>query len=235
MSLLSLEAALGAVDWNENVSDLLKDGAACEKIAEANRVISLWSHQIQMEESGNPALSFLREMQVSGQNVAALVSLALYKPAASSMRTVVESSLYYSYFRTHSAELSTLVRVKKYYISKSDIIDFHKEHTFNFSERQGALSAVARLEAWYRDISSIVHGQVPGAWSGSGTLSKTKYDKIVADEAASHFLTGAMLVNHLFISTLAPDIWHGVSKAAKKTFLRGLTGAQKAVIGLDAA
>lgn len=235
MSLAALTAALAGVDWNANVANFSNDGAACEKVAEANKLLSLWSHQIQSEEALNGALSFLREMQVSGQNVAALMALGLYKPAAASMRTAVESAMYYSYFRSHPVELATLVRVKKYYISKSDVVDYHKEHTIRFSELQSILNLNSRLDDWYRDLSSIVHGQVPGAWSGSGSLVNTAYEPELSSEAAEYFSTAASIINCLFLSTFAAEIWHGISKSSKKAFLRGLTGDQKTVLGLDSA
>jgi hypothetical protein len=235
MSVNALKAALTGVDWNANVANFAADDASCEKIAEANKLLSLWSHQIQSEESSNGALSFLREMQVSGQNVAALMALGLYKPAAASMRTAVESAMYYSYFRTHPAELATLVRVKKYYITKADVIDYHKEHTVRFSELQATLNLIPRLDDWYRSLSAIVHGQLPGSWSGSGSLVKTSYAPALAAEASDYFLTAASLVNSLFLSTFAGEIWHGVSKISKKAFLRGLTGDQKTSLGLDSA
>ena len=139
MPTKALASALSAVDWNSNANEFLADALTCEKIASCNMSLALWAHQIELEEAGNPALSFLREMQISGQHVAALCALALYKPAAASMRTVVESCLYYSYFRTHPSELATLVRSSKYFTDKYSILEYHKEHTPKFSERQQAL------------------------------------------------------------------------------------------------
>lgn len=235
MSLATLAAALAGVDWNANVANFLKNKAACEKVAKSNRLIALWSHQIQSEEASNGALSFLREMQVSGQNVAALMALGLYKPAAASMRTAVESAMYYSYFRTHPSELATLVRVKKYYINKTDVLDYHRDHTVRFLEIQSTLNLIPRLEHWYRDVSSIVHGQLPGSWSGKGSIVDTEQNASLTIEAANYFSDAASIVNSLFLSTLASEVWHGVSRKSKREFLRGLTGDQKTVLGLDSA
>lgn len=235
MPIAALQAAVQAVDWHKNVADFLTDTPSCEKIAISNKMLSLWSYQIEMEESGNPALSFLREMQVSGQHVAALTALALYKPASAAMRTVVESALYYSYFRTHHAELATLVRSSKYYTDKYSIIEYHKEHTAGFGERQQALGLLTKLNPWYSKVSAIVHGQIPGSLSGPTDLSAVKQDSAARIAVAELFEGAVEIVNYLVLSTFAPEIWHGVSKPAKKAFLQGLSGAQKTVLQLDAA
>jgi hypothetical protein len=103
-------------------------------------------------------------MQVSSQYVAVLVALSLYKPAASAMRIMVETALYYTYFRTHHAELATLARDPAFYVEKRDLVEYHKKHTPDFGSLQSRLGVLVRLERWYSTVSAIVHGQIPGAW-----------------------------------------------------------------------
>ena len=164
MPVDKLKAALGAIDWKKNIDVFLADAKASQSIAAANLRLAIWSHQLEIANSGNPALSFVREMQIAGQHVAVLMALSLYKPAAGSIRAVVETALYYSYFRTHPAELETLVRGTGFYIDKRDVIEFHKQHTTDFNDHQQMFGFLTRLEKWYSQISSVVHGQVPGVW-----------------------------------------------------------------------
>ncbi|MCK4826505.1 hypothetical protein KA005_62765, partial [bacterium] len=136
MEPTKLQKALNAVDWNANVNEFLTNRSLTEAIAQYNLRLAIWSKQLENADKGNPALSFIREMQVAGHYVAILVSLALYKPAAAATRNVLETALYYTYFRTHLSELTTLVRNEDYFIHKSDIIEYHKLHTPNFKEFQ---------------------------------------------------------------------------------------------------
>ncbi len=100
MPLAKLNAALTAVDWNKNVATFLAGSGAATSVAQRNLRIAIWARQLENADKGNPALCFVREMQMAGLYVPALLGLALYKPAASSMRTMVEAGLYYTYFRT---------------------------------------------------------------------------------------------------------------------------------------
>jgi hypothetical protein len=110
MSLTQLGNALDTVDWKKNVAVLLADAKPAEALTVANLRLAIWSKQFEDADAGNPALCFIREMQVAGQHVAVLIALSLYKPAAGSIRSVLETGLYYSYFRSHPAELETLAR-----------------------------------------------------------------------------------------------------------------------------
>ena len=106
----------------------LKDDEATAKIAAANLRLAVWALQLENADAGNPALSFVREMQIGGQHVTALVALSLYKPAAARIRSVFECALYYTYFRTHPSELQTLIRDPEYFVDKQELIDYHKKH-----------------------------------------------------------------------------------------------------------
>src|SRR5688572_17504673 len=133
-----LGAALKAVDWASNVDALCLDADLANRVEACNMRLAAWARQIETIEKGNPALAFVREMQHGGHNVAACVALGLYKPAASSMRSLVECALYYSFFRHHPAELSSLLVDDRYYVTKRDILDFCKIHVRNFKARQSS-------------------------------------------------------------------------------------------------
>jgi hypothetical protein len=107
-----LDAALGAVDWSGNVTSFLTKTPVKERLAACNMRLAIWSKQLEQVDKDNPALAFIREMQTAGQMIVALMALALYKPAAGSIRSLMETALYYTFFRTHHTELATLFREK---------------------------------------------------------------------------------------------------------------------------
>lgn len=233
MAVDKLEAALLAVDWKKNVQALLSDTTASAQVASANLKLAVWALQFESADLGNPALSFVREMQIAGQHAAVLVALSLYKPAASCIRAVFETALYYSYFRTHHSELETLARGQGYYIDKRDVLEFHKKHTLEFVELQQKLGLVSELEVWYGQISSIVHGQVPGAWIEHKSVATIAPVKATQDIAVRAFLDAVHLVHRFFLCTTGRQLWDSFSPAAKKQLLSGLSGDHKKALKLS--
>jgi hypothetical protein len=235
MPAKKLIAALGGIDWNNNVAVFIKHTVAVNSIARANLRLSMWCKQFEDTDTGNPALCFTRELQIAGQHVAALTALALYKPAAAAMRTVLETALYYTYFRSHPSELSTLASDPHYYISKGEVLEFHKKHTRDFAELQKMLGLVSRLEEWYSRVSGIVHGQIPGAWVAHTSLSEVTYRKDNVDVVVEAFQECDEIVHRLFLCTVGRELWDGFSSAGKKHLISGLAGNVKAAFGLDSA
>ncbi|WP_157126821.1 hypothetical protein [Burkholderia metallica] len=228
-----LKNALTTVDWNENVKTFISNDMAVEKISNASLRMAIWSKQLEAADQGNPALSFVREMQTAGQLVAASLSLALYRAAAGSIRSMLENALYYTFFRCHAKELETLVRNPKYFIDKNEIIDFHKNHTVDFTQSQQHLSLIGDLETWYSLISSIVHGQLPGIWNNQTELSKTAYDVKILESAVDIFCKGETIVHRLFLCTVARELWDHFSQTSKDKLLSGLDGKAKLILKLD--
>jgi hypothetical protein len=230
-----LAAALGAVDWNNNVAVFLRNDMATSEFYAANFRLAVWSRQFELVEKGNPALCFIREMQIAGQNVVALTALALYKAAASSMRSALEGALYYSYFRTHHSELATLVRDPKFYVDKKELLDYHKDHTVDFIHLQGRLGLISRLDKWYSDISRIIHGQVPGAWVENVSLADIRHMNSTLEIVVRAFVEGVEIIHRLFLCTTGRELWDNFSSPAKKKLLSGLPGDLKEALKLDAA
>lgn len=230
-----LAAALQAVDWNTNVSSFLVVAADVEAVANVNLRLATWARQLEGADAGNPALSFVRELQVASQQVSVLLALALYKPAAASMRTVFESALYYTYFRDHPSELATLLRDNSYYVGKREIIEYHKEHTPNYTSLQSSLNLSTRMDAWYSGISAIIHGQIPGTWVHFTAVKNISRHSATLASAVGTFLECEEVVRRLFLCTCAPNFWHAFSTSSKQVFLKGLSGPQKTALGLDAA
>lgn len=230
----SLSEAVTSVDWNQNVQTFLTKPGAVDSIAKANLRLATWAQQLETADKGNPALCFIREMQVASHHVTALVALSLYKSAAGSMRAVLETALYYSYFRTHPSELATLVRETDFFLFQSDIIEYHKTHTRDFSALQNKFGFIGKLKAWYGYVSSVIHGQIPGTWGSYTSFSDFKHT-IVLDEVAKTFCDGEELVHQLFLCTVGRELWDAFSTTAKKKLAAGLHGDVKTALGIDMA
>ena len=227
--------ALTAVDWAGNVRSFCKDSTAVQQVANLNLKLAIWSKQFEAIESTNPAICFVREMQVSGHLVASSTALASYKLAAAAMRTTLETALYYSYFRTHERELATLVRSDKWYMSKAEIIEYHVTHTIGFNDVQKCYPCVALLNPWYSKISAIVHGQLPGKWLSQQSISDMKPNLDLQALVVETFSECIEIVHRLFLVTVGRELWQTFSPAAKKALIHGLSGDVKSALGLDSA
>jgi len=226
-------SALLSVNWLGNVEGFATHAAVVEKLDGSCKRIAVWAKQLENVDGKNPAISFVRALQISAQQAVATASLGIYKAAASSIRGLVENALYYTYFRSHLVELSSLVRNKAYYTSKSEILAFHKVHTAKFRERQETIGLVSRIEDWYSDISSIVHGQIPGIWVNQSSLGDIKTDGATLSLVANEFCRGEQIVHELLLLTVGSELWDGFSHPSKKMLLANLPGHLKNVLGLD--
>lgn len=227
--------ALASVDWTQNIGAFGGSAGVPERVERCNLRVALWAKQIESAEGSNPAIPFVRELQIQGHHAAALLALALYKPSAAAMRGMVESALYHTYFRLHPAELGTLVRDPSYFVQKSDVIEYHLRHTARFREREQRLSLITRLNPWYRNVSALVHGQIPGGWVGHTRLADIKHDAATLEKAVATLEDGEQIIHALFLCTVAQDLWGDFAAPAKKELLKGLSGDIKAELGLTAA
>jgi len=233
MSYSEIKNALSKVDWKANMDKFIEDTSILSTIYECHMKLAVWSKELESVDKDNPALSFIREMQVAGYHAVTLISLALYKPAASSMRIILETALFYSYFRTHLCELATLVRDDQWYLQKSDIIEYHTKHTPNFTELESRLNLITRLNKWYRYISSVIHGQIPGVWVRQTELSDVQHIDDLKKNAVKNFNECTEIVNVFFLCTIDRELWHGFSSSSKKKLLKGIKGETKVALGLD--
>lgn len=227
-----LMSTLLGVDWKKNIKETADDSEMPRRMAEGLRRVAVWSKQLENADKGNVALTFVRALQVEAQFCTALIPLALYRPAAASMRAMVESTLYYTYFRSHPVELATLARAPGFFLDKSEILSFHRTHTPNFNEKQETLGLLARLTPWYGKVSSIVHGQIPGAWVSHSSLSKVAFSAETSADAVATFEEGEDLVHRFLLSTVGLGVWYGFSSSSKVALLKGLKPATKTILGL---
>lgn len=230
-----LIVAVRAIDWSANLEAFARASDLKDQVAICNLRLAVWSKQLENADKGNQALTFVREMQVQGHYAAALLAIGLYKPAAAAMRGMFDSALYYTFFRSHPVELDTLVRSHDFFLDKRTILDFHRRHTPDFQTKQDSLGLVSRVEAWYAEVSAIVHGQMPGKWTTHEQLAELAFSKLLATEAVSMLARGEAVVHRLFLSTVSSSTWHGFSTAAKKELLKGMTPLAKRALALATA
>lgn len=228
-----LRKALGAIDGKALVAEFLVDGAAVATVAAACERLALWANVLRSAEPENPAAPFLFEMQRSSHDVAALLAAAFYVPAAAAMRAACETSLYYSYFRTHIAELSTLAVRPEYFISKAEILDFHKEHSPYYRRVGRDFGFPTVLDSWYSRVSAIVHGQLPGTWGQRLALEDTKHELPVLKVALATFTEGVEVIHLLLLLTVGAELWGRFHHEAKKALLKGMPAPRRALLGLD--
>jgi hypothetical protein len=150
------------------------------------------------------------------------------------MRSVLETALYYTYFRTHPAELETLARRVGYYLGKREVLEFHKVHTWRFSDVHQKLGVIARMEQWYGQVSSLVHGHLPGAWIDHKSVADIRPTKATQDLAIGAFVEGVDIVHRVLLCTVGQQLWDSFPSDAKKQLLSGLHGDEKKVLELDA-
>lgn len=125
------------------------------------------------------------------------------------------------------------MREPDYFLQKSDVVKYHIRHTAHFSSREEKLGLLSRLDTWYRNVSAVVHGQIPGSWVGHTSLSKIAYDETVLRRAIKMLEEGEYLVHALFLCTVAQDLWSDFAVPVKKELLKGLKGDQKAALALS--
>jgi len=213
-----LRSILSSIDWNESARNFTRQRRRPEVFENSAKIISAWNYELSFFDCSNKANSFLQEMKASLFYVPACAALGFIKPAAASLRTAVESALYYTYFRNHPAELETLHRNEKFYLSKNEIIDYHSLHSQNFPSRQDALDLLGELNRWYSNISAIIHGQIPGVWT-SHSLSDTAFKSEDSAAILKEFKTTVKIINKLFLATLERDAWEGLSSHGRQLFL----------------
>lgn len=227
-----LISAVSEVRWQKNILSFSKQDDLKETVAKANHRLAVWAKQLETADSGNPALAFVREMQIQGHYTSTLIALALYKPAASAMRAMFESALFYSYFRTHPVELYTLVRDLDYFLDKSAILEFHKKHSLDFLTKQNHFGLLSRIKSWYGTQSAIIHGQIPGKWTTHRRLQDISFQEAVCQQAVTAFSEGENITHGLFLCTIDVIMWNKIGKTAKEYLLQGLSADIKRTLKL---
>jgi hypothetical protein len=131
--------------------------------------------------------------------------------------------------------LATVARDPEFYVSKAEIIEFHKRHTPRFENCQQAFSWVARLNSWYSSVSAVIHSQIPGNWLTHTSIEGIKPNIATLEVLTAAFVEAERLVHELFLCTVGGDIWGDITAPAKKRLLHALPGNVKQVLKFDGA
>jgi len=220
------------IDWVGNARQFVNTGDLANRATRASQLLAIWAKQLETADSGNRALPFMREAQVELQYSAVLLSIGFYKPAASCMRTMVESVFYYTYFRTHVVELDTLLRNPSFFIDKAFVLDFHRKHTSGFPQKAQSLGLLSRLEDWYGTVSAVIHGQVPGEWVTHRRLNEIAFDHRVSTTAVQTLEQGVQIAHRILLCSIDLERWQKFTVHSQRRLLRSLTPEARAVLTL---
>jgi len=215
------------VDWANNLSVANNSSELFEKAEESQIKLALWCKQIENLYIGNAALPFIREAQVSSQDFFCLLSLGIYKASASSLRTIIESFLYFSYFKDHLVELRTLSEDSSYYTSKKEILDYHNLHSIGFKDKAHNTGFKKDIEDFYSKISAIVHGQKPGVWHSSSCLTEKCFNSKIAEEAGNDFVKLIEVINILMLMIISDEDWANIPIRSRQVFIKGMNKSRK--------
>lgn len=229
-----LREAISAVDWAGSVAAFSTDTATLQALSSSSLRLAIWCHAIEGAEAGNPALPFVRSAQVEMQYVAALLALSLYRPAAASMRAMVEGVLYYSYYRCHPSELRSLLSPdSKFYVDKKEIVDWHKAHTPGFAVRSEVVGLHDSMNRWYSRVSAITHGQLPGIWASHSELAGVHPDAAIMTTAIAEYVAGVEVAHKFLLSTVEVAVWSRFQASERKAILKGLSKPDVQSVGLS--
>ncbi|MFM5427192.1 hypothetical protein ACET8G_09975 [Aeromonas veronii] len=227
MSSAWVEGAMKSIDWNNIVSESMADNKQISKLEGELEILHFWLRELINFHSNNRALPFLYEAHSSINDFCCSISLGLYKLSASSIRTVLEAFLNFSYYKDHSVELTTLIKNNSFYLGKKDIIEYHKLHTLLFNERSEQLNTVDLLNKLYKEVSQIIHGQVPGKWCKCSKLNEVFYQNEMLDVTITMFSRLVKIINVFLISSLSDEEWNSLNIRSKSLFLKGFTREKK--------
>jgi len=236
MAIKHLRSGLLSIDWARSVNFYLsREQETLAPVDRAFSRIAVWSRALERADSGNPALSFVRGVQSASLSVVVCSSAALYIASAGSIRSIVENGLYYSFFREHPAELRTLIGQDGYYLSKSEIIQYHKTHTKDFKVLQEKTGFLLKLDKWYSKVSAIVHGQIPGEWVNHTNLAEISHDQEMLDSLTGFFCEAEELLHILFLITCGRALWDQFLTQQKRILIAGTPGDWKSLLKIDGA
>jgi hypothetical protein len=214
---------ISKVDWTQSNIEAFKSEDVFNELELGLTRIAQWAKQLETIYIDNKALSFIKEAQVSAQDLCCLVSLGFYKCSASSIRTILESVLYFSYFKDHPVELDSLLEVDGYYITKEDVISYNLQHTKHFKSRFDKLALRSDLNKIYSEISAIVHGQIPGKLHCSITIADKKYDYEYANYITNKFTETINFINIYLIFILSEQQWNDLDIQLKERFMKPIS------------
>lgn len=224
----NLSTQITSIDWNNNCTQSTQELDLFNKIESASIKLAIWCKIIENVYNKNLALPFIREAQVSMQDFCCLISLGLYKSSASSLRTILESFLYFSYYKDHYVELNSLLN--GVFISKSEILEYHQIHTIHFKNKSQHIGLSNNISILYSELSAIIHGQKPGSWHSSVEISNKCFNSSLACEAAGHYIKLIELINYFMLIIIPDDEWLSLDLHFKQKLLHFIDSKKKDIL-----
>lgn len=227
-----LKDTINNIDWNKLRDKFTSKSEIFTPAENKFQLLAHWSRALETIYSDSMALPFIKEAQISSQDFFCSCSLGLYKCSASSIRTIFESVLYFSYFKDHPKELDSVVR-RNLYMSRATLIDYHRSHTNSFDALYENTKLKRDLEQIYKEVSSIVHGQKPGTWHPTHILSQRDFDEKICHEAVNLYCRTVDVINLLLLCTLDYNEWITINPGSRKLILSVVHEDQLSIIDKD--
>ena len=222
-----ISSAIKSVNWNGIAESTVAQDEVVAQLEKNLEVLQYWIQELINNNEGNRALPFLYEAHSSMNDFCSSISLGLYKLSASSIRTILEAFLNFSYYKDHPVELTTLINNNSFYLGKSEIIDYHSLHSPGFSQRSSELNTLDFLNTLYKEVSQIIHGQIPGKWNNCSTLNDTKFDDDMLKITTETFARLVKIINLFHISYLSDNEWGNMNIRSRSLFLKGIPRSKK--------
>ena len=171
--------------YSEAIELLFREKAELQKFAQSKQEVKLpssfhktlcWCAGLSEVFKENPARIHLAGVRSEVVNILALLPFYFYRQSLICLRIILDEVLAFSYFESHPKEFKTLLSDSDFYISKKNIYEFHKVHSWgNINLEQ--LHVWGGIESQYKELSRIIHAQTPNHISITTSFHSFKYEK----------------------------------------------------------
>ncbi|MBX9459380.1 MAG: hypothetical protein KL863_26885 [Rhizobium sp.] len=164
-----------------------------------------WLDYLEASEKTSTADEFLTGLRASLMESLGCLAAGLVRPAIFSMRSQIDISLGWLYFRDHPVEWRRVARTGDGFKLKGDAMAYLDENIPNFKSRFAVLTKTKKRteEDPYRLLSAYVHGQSPATLPKYGGLSDLVWtSKLCEDGVKLQFEVGEY-VSDIFVAYFA--------------------------------
>ena len=171
--------------YSEAVESLFRKKTELQKFTQSEQAVKLassfdktlcWCVGLSQVFKENPARIHLDGVRSEVVNILALLPFYFYRQSLICLRIILDEVLAFSYFESHPKEFKTLLRDPNFYVSKKNICEFHKVHSWdNINSKQ--IDVGSQIELQYRELSRVIHAQTPEYISLTTSFQSFKYSK----------------------------------------------------------
>ncbi len=135
--------------------------ALCDDMENAARTQLLWLGYLASQKSGSHAKCLIDGAQSAIREAAACLILGLARPSLNSLRTQIDLTLSWLYFKDHPVEWDLIQATGENFKLKKELFQYLKDWHPKFAGRIGILQATKtrKLVDPYRLLSAHMHGQ----------------------------------------------------------------------------